>query len=700
MAQRATIWCSANTIDWTQLDSCLALLVRKSQICMEYGPVTEFGASRLVDIVNRIFKRNELGKIQSPSLSLETLVTTLSLFQSTDPHDRIFALLGLANDTERWPKTQEFSEQEFETASIDETQGDTSRAGPPDQGAQSLQAASAYLEVHETTAIRSRILESNQSIDTVQDGQIHISIDYSKDFSQLCDEFVSFAISKSGSLDIIFQPWAPGGAGSNLSSWICTLDRLAFGVRSKNEWPEAVRVNADPFVSPPGQPRTYSASGKLKVQKGWRIAGGEKGLHVMGVTVDSVDAITSPAWDGNMPTEWLKFGGMSKDTVPEAIWHTLVAGRGPQGTKCPSYYSRAFEATLHGIGESSVVIVDQIQFDEPGSIKSEFWRRAQAVIWDRSSIKTRQGRLGIAPSHAEIGDCICILFGCNVPILLRKDLFGTYQLVGESYIYGIMDGEALDVRDRVIEATWFDINSREVNRRPPPSPPLELGMSLKPASPTATFSRVRKKSLVARKPQPVTVPAQLDIVPKQFRLHWTCSCGYRGNDSFMEYRAGAIDELARRLEVACVVVLVELLGLSGPFLDAIKMFLVLISIFFLNILLDLDRTFRSRSGDQADGSPTGVQVNPSGNHPATDSPKNSPLKTPSSKRAHGPLSSSSQPSGQSSSSGIPLITSSSATPRAPTTSSPVTADYVLLCINDSKLLVTRDDLDLTPVVSD
>lgn len=130
------------------------------------------------------------------------------------------------------------------------------------------------------------------------------------------------------------------------------------------------------------------------------------------------------------------------------------------------------------------------------------------------------------------------------------------------------------------------------------------------------------------------------------------------------------------------------------------MFLVHISIFFLNILLDLDRTFRSRGGDQVDASPTGAQVKPAGNHPATASSKNSPLKTSASKGAHGPLSSSSQPSGQSSSSGIPLITSSSVAPQASTTSSPVTADYVLLCINDSKLLVTRDDLDLTPVVSD
>jgi len=167
-------------------------------------------------------------------------------------------------------------------------------------------------------------LESNQSIDTVQDDQIHISIDYSKAFSQLCDEFVSFAISKSGYLDIIFQPWAPGGAGSNLSSWICTLDRLAFDVRSKSGWPEAVRVNADPFVSPPGQPRTYSASGKFKVQKGWRITRGKKGsnrLHVMGAIVNSVDAISSPAWDGNMPTDGSNLAACQKtQSQRRSVW--------------------------------------------------------------------------------------------------------------------------------------------------------------------------------------------------------------------------------------------------------------------------------------------------------------------------------------------------------------------------------------------
>ena len=127
---------------------------------MEYGPVTEFGASRLVDIVNRIYKRNELGKIQGPSLSLEILVTTLSPFQSTDPRDRIFALLGLANDTGRWSKTRESSEQEFETASIEETHGETRRVGPPNPRARSLQSSSYTCGTSKSMKLRQSEAES------------------------------------------------------------------------------------------------------------------------------------------------------------------------------------------------------------------------------------------------------------------------------------------------------------------------------------------------------------------------------------------------------------------------------------------------------------------------------------------------------------------------------------------------------------
>ncbi|OCL05183.1 hypothetical protein AOQ84DRAFT_299424, partial [Glonium stellatum] len=40
------------------------------------------------------------------------------------------------------------------------------------------------------------------------------------------------------------------------------------------------------------------------------------------------------------------------------------------------------------------------------------------------------------------GDVVCILFGADVPFILRKTETG-YRLVGESYVHGIMYGEAI-----------------------------------------------------------------------------------------------------------------------------------------------------------------------------------------------------------------------------------------------------------------
>lgn len=46
-----------------------------------------------------------------------------------------------------------------------------------------------------------------------------------------------------------------------------------------------------------------------------------------------------------------------------------------------------------------------------------------------------------------IATAVYILHGCSVPLILRKQSDGQTLLVGEAYIHGIMDGEALNVRE-------------------------------------------------------------------------------------------------------------------------------------------------------------------------------------------------------------------------------------------------------------
>jgi hypothetical protein len=69
---------------------------------------------------------------------------------------------------------------------------------------------------------------------------------------------------------------------------------------------------------------------------------------------------------------------------------------------------------------SNAVDTTALIYNERNSIIAEFCRRVQAVIWNRALIRTEKGILGLASENVKKGDLICIIYGCTVPIILRK----------------------------------------------------------------------------------------------------------------------------------------------------------------------------------------------------------------------------------------------------------------------------------------
>jgi len=53
--------------------------------------------------------------------------------------------------------------------------------------------------------------------------------------------------------------------------------------------------------------------------------------------------------------------------------------------------------------------------------------------------------LGTGPEGLCVGDLVCVLYGGDVPFILHPDGQGHYKLIGECYVSGIMQGEALDM---------------------------------------------------------------------------------------------------------------------------------------------------------------------------------------------------------------------------------------------------------------
>lgn len=65
-------------------------------------------------------------------------------------------------------------------------------------------------------------------------------------------------------------------------------------------------------------------------------------------------------------------------------------------------------------------------------------------MFKRRPFLSAQGYVGLAPSHAEVGDVIAIIYGAIVPFVLRELANGQFELVGEAYVHGIMDGEFVE----------------------------------------------------------------------------------------------------------------------------------------------------------------------------------------------------------------------------------------------------------------
>ena len=78
-------------------------------------------------------------------------------------------------------------------------------------------------------------------------------------------------------------------------------------------------------------------------------------------------------------------------------------------------------------------------------------------ICARTLVLTQKGYLGLGPTKAQKGDLVCVLYGCSVPVILRKEGQG-HRFIGESYVHGLMDRAAVDqqsLRDTLEEREFI-----------------------------------------------------------------------------------------------------------------------------------------------------------------------------------------------------------------------------------------------------
>ena len=372
-------------------------------------------AESFMDVSSNALRVSSSGKVQR-LLTLESLVSQLSTMKSGNPCDRIFAVLALAKDC---PKQR--NETQMEDPS------DAHNDGP-------------------------------------------LGINYNKSVLNVYQDFVLHAIEKSKSLDIICRHWASlvSEEEAKLPTWVRPLQ--SFVQSAMESSPE--RTAADSLVGLPDHTYYHASRGRsAEFRTGYyRYLADDyfnttssfnneiylkdaKDLFACGRQLDSISQLGPRASEGIILYEWLELGGHSTaDGLPEHFWRTLVADRGPNGSNAPSWYRRAFLYCLQHLSATGDINTNRLiaECEAESSLVVNFLQRVQSVIWNRKFlVSEKYSWIGLAPMAAQVGDIICVLYGCSVPVVLRvsgsRGSAKQCQLVGECYVHGMMDGEALEL---------------------------------------------------------------------------------------------------------------------------------------------------------------------------------------------------------------------------------------------------------------
>jgi hypothetical protein len=133
--------------------------------------------------------------------------------------------------------------------------------------------------------------------------------------------------------------------------------------------------------------------------------------------------------------------------VKEAFWRTLIANVDDFGREADREYERCYDdyAKLQQdmfkkeFGHESAL-------DEVARLRAMRFATAMKLMSIQRSVGlTHKGYIASVPGHAEPGDFICVLFGGKVPFIIRPEARESrYVLLGDTYVHGIMKGEAVE----------------------------------------------------------------------------------------------------------------------------------------------------------------------------------------------------------------------------------------------------------------
>lgn len=144
------------------------------------------------------------------------------------------------------------------------------------------------------------------------------------------------------------------------------------------------------------------------------------------------------------------------ESYMRAFARTVIADRGTSQRRATQNLYGALEQLLSFYDQADRFTSVFRSYASPNV--TEYENAIAASAGHRRFFVDDGGSIGLAPSGALEEDTIALFLGAQVPFVVRRREDATYQLIGECYVHGIMDGELMKAaRDEEVRRLMEDL---------------------------------------------------------------------------------------------------------------------------------------------------------------------------------------------------------------------------------------------------
>jgi len=145
----------------------------------------------------------------------------------------------------------------------------------------------------------------------------------------------------------------------------------------------------------------------------------------------------------------------------DAIWRTMITDR-----ECllnrgycrvrQSYMQQVQDVTTRCSTREAREEASQRVYDAKETVDAhDYLTSVNTLAVGRRPFITWKVYIGLGPKIIQAEDVISVVIGCKVPKILRIDKKGSYPLVGQAYVHGMMDGKVLQMEHRIVDIDLY-----------------------------------------------------------------------------------------------------------------------------------------------------------------------------------------------------------------------------------------------------